>query len=189
MTEKLFGVDFGTGGCKATVIDKEGNICASAFEEYPSEHKHPGWSEQDPSLWIDAFVKTVKSCREQMKDGFDGLLALAVTASTHNAVLMDEAGKVIRPCIMWNDQRSGDQCNRLKAEYGSEIFRIGMQMPTPTWTLPQLLWVKEHEPESYAKVRRLMFTKDYVRSWVTGDFCTDVVDAQGSLLYDARKNV
>lgn len=189
MTEKLFGVDFGTGGCKATVIDKEGNICASAFEEYPSEHKHPGWSEQDPSLWIDAFVKTVKSCREQMKDGCDGLLALAVTASTHNAVLMDEAGKVIRPCIMWNDQRSGDQCNRLKAEYGSEIFRIGMQMPTPTWTLPQLLWVREHEPESYAKVRRLMFTKDYVRSWVTGDFCTDVVDAQGSLLYDARKNV
>ncbi|MBU5626055.1 xylulokinase [Oscillibacter sp. MSJ-2] len=185
--KKLFGVDFGTGGCKATVIDPEGNILASAFQEYPSEHMKPGWSEQDPALWIDAFVNTVQSCRQQMSDGFDGLLGLAVTASTHNAVLLDEQGQVIRRCIMWNDQRSGDQCRRLKEDHGSTIFEIGMQMPTPTWTLPQLMWVRENEPENYAKIRRLLFTKDYVRSYVTGDFCTDVVDAQGSLLYDARR--
>lgn len=185
--KKLFGVDFGTGGCKATVIDLEGNICATAFQEYPSEHLKPGWSEQDPALWIDAFINTVSACRKQMSDGFEGVLGLAVSASAHNAVLLDEQGEVIRRCIMWNDQRSGDQCRRLKEKHGEEIFAIGMQMPTPTWTLPQLMWVKEHEPEHYQKIHRLMFTKDYVRSWVTGDFCTDVVDAQGSLLYDARR--
>lgn len=183
---KLFGVDFGTGGCKATVIDLEGRICATAFREYPSEHQKQGWSEQDPALWIQAFIETVSECKEQMADGFDGVLGLAVTASTHNAVLIDESGAVIRRCIMWNDQRSGDQSNRLREEYGERIYEIGMQMPTPTWTLPQLMWVKEHEPDNYRKIHRLMFTKDYVRSWVTGDFCTDVVDAQGSLLYDAR---
>lgn len=185
--KKLFGVDFGTGGCKATVIDPDGNILASAFEEYPSEHLKPGWSEQDPALWIEAFNHTVRSCKEQMSDGFDGVLGLCISASTHNAVLVDEKGDVIRRCIMWNDQRSGDQCRRLKEQYGDTIFAIGMQMPTPTWTLPQLMWVRENEPEHYEKIHRLYFTKDYIRSYVTGDFCTDVVDAQGSLLYDARK--
>ena len=183
--DKLFGVDFGTGGCKATVINLEGEVCASAFREYPSEHQKPGWSEQDPSLWIQALAEVVKECEEKIPDGFDGVLGLAVTASTHNAVLLDENGAVIRRCIMWNDQRSGDQSNRLRERYGDRIFAVGMQMPTPTWTLSQLMWIKEHEPENYQRIDRLMFTKDYVRSWITGDFCTDVVDAQGSLLYDA----
>lgn len=185
--KKLFGIDFGTGGCKATVIDLEGNVCASDFQEYPSQHLKPGWSEQDPALWLEAFVHAVRACQSQMEDGFDGVLGMAVSASAHNAVLTDEKGEVIRPCIMWNDQRSGDQCRRLQAEHGQRIFDIAMAMPTPTWTLPQLMWIKENEPDNYARIHRLMFTKDYIRSWVTGDFCTDVVDAQGSLLFDARK--
>ncbi len=186
--EKLFGVDFGTGGCKATVIDTKGNILATAFEEYPSEHKKPGWSEQDPKLWMKAFIDTVKQCKEAMEDGFDGVLGLAVTASAHNAVLLDKEGNVIRRCIMWNDQRSSDQSKYLEEKHGEKIFEIAMAMPTPTWTMSQLLWVKDNEPENYDKIHRLMFTKDYIRSWITGDFVTDVVDAQGSLLYDARAN-
>lgn len=187
MRKKLLGIDLGTGGCKTTFIDLDGNICASSFKEYPSEHNKPGWSEQDPSLWINALVETLKDCESQMSDGFSGLLCLAVTASTHNAVLLDKHGDVIRSCIMWNDQRSGSQCDMLGRQYGDAIFRIGMQRPTPTWTLPQLMWVKENEPENFARIDKVMFTKDYVRSWLTGDFCTDVVDAQGSLLYDARE--
>ncbi len=186
MKKKLMGVDLGTGGCKTTVVDIDGNVCVSSFKEYPSEHFKPGWSEQNPALWIEALIDTVKDCRAGMNDGFSEILCLAVTASTHNAVLLDSGGNVIRRCIMWNDQRSGDQCERLKQRYDETIFRIGMQRPTPTWTLPQLMWIKENEPENYAKIDRLLFTKDYVRSWLTGDFCTDVVDAQGSLLYDAR---
>lgn len=184
--KKLLGVDLGTGGCKTTVIDLEGNICAAAFKEYPSEHIKLGWSEQDPSLWIDAVIETLNSCGKQMNDDFKGVLCMAVTASTHNAVLLDSHGEVVRRCIMWNDQRSSSQCDRLKKEHGETIFEIGMQMPTATWTLPQLMWIKENEPDNFARAHRLMFTKDYVRSWFTGDFCTDIVDAQGSLLYDAR---
>ena len=187
MRKKLLGIDLGTGGCKTTFIDLDGNICASSFKEYPSEHHRPGWSEQDPSLWINALLDTVKDCKSQMSDGFSGVICLAVTASTHNAVLLDKHGEVIRRCIMWNDQRSGSQCESLKQQYDETIFRIGMQRPTPTWTLPQLMWVRENEPENFARIDRIMFTKDYVRSWLTGDFCTDVVDAQGSLLYDARE--
>lgn len=185
--DKLLGIDFGTGGCKTVVIDLEGHILASAFLEYPSEHKKQGWSEQDPKLWLDAFTQTAGECKKQMKDGFLGLCSMAVTASAHNAVLLDKNGDVIRPCIMWNDQRSGTQCKFLAETYKEQIFQIGMQMPTPTWTLPQLMWIKENEPENYQRIHRLLFTKDYVRSFITGDFCTDVVDAQGSLLYDARK--
>lgn len=185
--KKLLGIDLGTGGCKTTFIDLSGKVLASAFKEYPSEHLKPGWSEQDPSLWTNAVAVTLRDCESQMNDGFAGLLCLAVTASTHNAVLIDKNGDVIRRCIMWNDQRSGDQCERLRKTHDDAIFRIGMQRPTPTWTLPQLMWVRDNEPENYARIDRLMFTKDYVRSWLTGDFCTDVVDAQGSLLFDARE--
>ncbi|MDR1019080.1 MAG: xylulokinase [Lachnospiraceae bacterium] len=184
--EKLFGVDFGTGGCKATVINLDGVVLASASNEYPSIYEKPGYSEQDPALWIEAFIDTVTRCKEQMDDGFDGLLGLAVSASTHNAVLVDKNKEVIRPCIMWNDQRSSEECKALE-EHSEMIFDIAMAMPTPTWTLPQLMWVKNNEPENFEKISEIYFTKDYVRSWVTGDYCTDIVDAQGSLLFDARK--
>jgi len=187
MSIKLIGVDLGTGGCKATVIDDTGKNLASAFKEYPSEHRFQGWSEQDPALWIDAFVCTVKQCAETM-GGFDGLKGIAFSASTHNAVLLDREGNLIRPAIMWNDQRSAQQCQKLIDAHGDLFFRVGMQIPTPTWTLPQLLWIKENEPENYRKIHRILFTKDYVRSFVTGDFCTDIVDAQGSLLFDAFRH-
>ena len=105
------------------MIDLEGNILASAFQEYPSEHKknQDGPSRTRP-FWIEAFINTVTACRTQMNDGFDGMLGLAVTASTHNAVLLDGNGQVIRHCIMWNDQRSGEQCRYLKEKHGGRDF-------------------------------------------------------------------
>lgn len=186
MKNKLFGIDFGTGGCKATIIDTSGNVLAKAFEEYPSIHLNTGWSEQDPSSWIEAFIKVIKTCREILGDDFTDILAISVTASTHNAVLLDEHNEVIRNTIMWNDQRSIDQSEKLKNDYGDMIFNIAMQMPSPTWTLPQLMWIKENEIENYKKIKKILFVKDYVRNFITGDFFTDIVDAQGSLLYDAK---
>ncbi len=186
MAKKLLGVDFGTGACKATVIDINGEVCATASKELPSIYLKPGWSEQEPKSWIDAFIVTVKSCIKQLKEGSEDIIGIGFSASTHNAVLLDKNGEVIRNTIMWNDQRSAEESNRLKEENGDLIFSIGMQMPTATWTLPQLLWINKNEPENFKNIHKLMFTKDYVRSFVTGDFCTDVVDAQGSLLFDAR---
>jgi xylulokinase len=148
MSVKLMGVDIGTGGCKSTVIDEFGNELASAFKEYPSKHRYQGWSEQDPLLWIDAFICTTKKCAKEL-GGFEGLKGIAFTASTHNAALLDDDNNLIRPVIMWNDQRSADQCKKLIDTHGDLFFRIGMQIPTPTWTLPQLMWIKENEPHHY----------------------------------------
>lgn len=187
MSFKLMGVDFGTGGCKATIIDTTGKVLGSASKEYITYYPHSGWSEQNTEDWITAFIDTVKACLQ--KSGIDSkeLAGLALTASTHNAVLVDKEGKVIRPCIMWTDQRSVKQTQWLREHYGQQIFAIGMQQVSPTWTLPQLLWIKENEPENYRRINKIYFTKDYIRSFLTGDWCTDHVDAQGSLLYDAKK--
>jgi xylulokinase len=186
MPAKLMGIDFGTGGCKITVIDEVGLVAGTAFTEYSTHYPHPGWSEQDPTDWISALARSVKLCLSQCEDQGQGLLALAITASTHNAVLVDSQGRVIRPCIMWTDQRSAQQVAWLSEKYGDSIFSIGMQWPSPTWTLPQLLWLKENEPANYQRIARIFFVKDYVRAVLTGDWCTDHIDAQGSLLYDAR---
>jgi xylulokinase len=169
-----------------TVIDATGSVMGSAYTEYATHYPHPGWSEQDPADWIEALFKTVKACLEQCSNKGRGLVSLSVTASTHNAVLTDNEGRIIRPCIMWTDQRSIDQTAWLNKHFGEQIFAIGMQYPSPTWTLPQLLWIKEREPEAYKRIAKISFVKDYVRGFLTGDWCTDHVDAQGSLLYDAR---
>lgn len=186
MLPELMGIDFGTGGCKVTVINAKGRVLGRAYTEYATHYPHPGWSEQNPADWIKVLLETVKACLEQCQNKGRGLVSLAVTASTHNAVLLDSDGRIIRPCIMWTDQRSIKQSDWLNKRFGEEIFYIGMQYPSPTWTLPQLLWIKENEPEAYAKIAKVCFVKDYVRGFLTGDWSTDHVDAQGSLLYDAR---
>lgn len=188
MKVKLLGIDFGTGGCKATVINSYGNILAKAFKEYPSIHLKSGWSEQEPSEWVNALFKVLEECKNILKSDFDDIKAISITASTHNAVLLDENNEVIRNTIMWNDQRSVKESEILKEKYGDIIFKIGMQMPSSTWTMPQLMWIRDNEPENYSKIRKLVFVKDYIRQFITGDFCTDIVDAQGSLLYDSRAN-
>lgn len=185
MSEKLMGIDFGTGGCKATVINLSGDVCATSFKEYPSIHNSLGWSEQNPKLWIEALMSTVMECKEVLNNDLSDVKGIAITASTHNAVLLDKEDNIIRNCIMWNDQRSGEQSNKLQKDFGDRIFQIGMQQPTATWTLPQLMWIKENEAENYSKIHKILFTKDYVRSYITGDSFTDIVDAQGSLLFDA----
>ncbi|MCD8349728.1 MAG: xylulokinase [Planctomycetaceae bacterium] len=188
MTKSLtLGVDIGTGGCKATVIDMEGHVVATAYEEMKSDHSHRGWSEQDPSDWISAFTNTVKECLRSPGLDAKNIAGIGFSASTHNAVLLGEKGEVLRPCIMWNDQRAAPQASRLAERYGKRIFEIAMQMPSAGWAMPQLLWVKENDPDNFGKIRRLLSTKDYVRGHVTGDYVTDLVDAQGTLLFDARK--
>ncbi len=188
MTKNLtLGVDIGTGGCKATVIDTEGRVVATAYEEIASDHRRTGWSEQNPADWIRAFVKTVRTCLGTPGLEAKNIAGVGFSASTHNAVLLGGDGEVLRPCIMWNDQRSAPQAKRLADQHGKRIFDIAMQMPSATWTMPQLLWVKENDPDSFGKIRRVLATKDYVRGYVTGDYATDLVDAQGTLLFDARK--
>ena len=155
----LLGIDFGTGGCKVTVIDAD---------------------------WYAAMCEALKKLRAEGVD-FSRIAALAFDGSTHNAVLMDAQMKPLRRTIMWTDQRSVRECAELKARAG-EIFETAWQMPTPTWTLPQLMWIQRNEPEITARTEHILFVKDYVRYLVTGVAVTDYIEAQGTLFFDMKNN-
>ncbi|MHB8770033.1 MAG: xylulokinase [Syntrophales bacterium] len=182
--ECLLGVDLGTGGCKLTLVDTLGAIICSSFTEYRTYYPRHGWSEQNPEDWYQTFLVTLaRLLRETGINGSD-IIALAVDGSTHNAVLTGKQGTILRPCIMWTDQRSVEQVRDLEKRRGPEIFRITYNKVNPTWTLPQLLWLRQNEPAVMDRVERIFFTKDYLRYRFTGTWGTDHIDAQGSLLFD-----
>lgn len=188
MSDKLLlGIDLGTGGCKITVIDVIGNIIAEFSEEYETYHPKPSYSEQNPSDWFLALTTCLTKIRKSKNIDLKNVKSIAVDGSTHNAVLLDRQMKVIRPTIMWTDQRSGDEVACLDKGWGAEIFGLTYHKVSPTWTLPQLLWVKNHEPDNFKKIHRIMFVKDYIRYLLTGSWETDFIDAQGTLLFDIGK--
>jgi len=184
MSELLLGIDIGTSGCKVTLIDREGRIVDSAFAEYHTLRPEPCWTEQDPEEWYRVACGLLRAMFARGDYRAEDIVALSLDGSTHNAVLADEEFRPLRPAIMWTDQRSARQATRLEAEAGKRIFAIGYQKPTPTWTLPQLVWIGENEPDVLRRTRRVLFTKDYVRYRLTGTWETDRIEAQGSLLYD-----
>ncbi|MBE6373207.1 MAG: xylulokinase [Lentisphaerae bacterium] len=182
----FLGIDFGTGGCKVTAISEDGVLQGEASTEYVTEFAHPGWSEQNPADWYAAMRASLKKLRDNGLD-FRKIRAVAFDGSTHNAVLLDEHMTPLRKTIMWTDQRSTEECAELKRERGEAIFRTAYQMPAPTWTLPQMMWLKRHEPEVLKKTKHVLFVKDYVRYLVTGHAATDYIEAQGTLFYDMAK--
>ena len=182
----FLGIDFGTGGCKVTAISETGALQGEASTEYVTEFAHPGWSEQKPADWYAAMCTSLKKLRDNGLD-FRKIRSVAFDGSTHNAVLLDENMTPIRKTIMWTDQRSTEECAFLKQECGKHIFETAYQMPAPTWTLPQMMWLKKHEPEALKKTKHVLFVKDYVRYLVTGHAATDYIEAQGTLFYDMAK--
>ena len=181
MKELLLGVDFGTGGCKASLTDLSGRLVAEASGEYPTSHPRQGWAEQNPSDWFAAMCAVL---RKMDPSQYGRVIAVGLDGYTHGAVLLDSAKRVIRPTIIWTDQRSIEECRLLKADHFPLVFSTGFQAPTPTWTLPQLLWLRNNEPENFGKIKHILFTKDYVRYLLTGEMGTDFIEAQGSLLWD-----
>ncbi len=185
--ELLLGIDFGTGGCKLSLITPRGEVVASFSKEYPTQHPRAGWAEQDAADWYPAMVECLKMVWTKTAITPDRIAALAIDGSTHNAVLLDGAMKPLRRVIMWTDQRSAPESEWLGANHGEQIFRLTHHRATPTWTLPQLRWLHEHEREILPATRHVLFVKDYVRYLLTEELCTDHVDAQGTLLYDVTR--
>ena len=179
----FLGIDFGTGGCKVTAISETGVPLGEAATEYVTEFARPGWSEQNPADWYAAMGASLKKLRADGLD-FRKIRAVSFDGSTHNAVLLDEHMAPVRKTIMWTDQRSTEECAALQRDCGEHIFRTAYQMPAPTWTLPQMMWLKNHEPEVLKRTRHVLFVKDYVRYLVTGHAATDYIEAQGTLFYD-----
>ena len=182
------GIDLGTGGCKIAVINVLGDIVAEASSEYPTRHPIPSYSEQNPEDWFSALIDCLKKIQKSENIDLKAICAISLDGSTHNAVLLDRQMQVIRPTIMWTDQRSTEEVNYLETGWGDEIFRISYQNVSTTWTLPQLLWIKYHEPENFEKIHRIMFVKDFIRYQLTGTWETDFIDAQGTMLFDVAKN-
>ena len=181
----LLGIDYGTGGCKVTAIGADGTFAGEASVEYATHHEHAGWSEQDPQDWWTSLAAALKKLAAKGVDLKD-VVSCALDGSTHNAVLLDGAHRPVRRTIMWTDQRSTAECEALKAGWGEKVFSTCGQMPAPTWTLPQMMWLRANEPEALEKTEHVLFVKDYVRYLLTGEAATDRIEAQGTLFYDIK---
>ncbi len=181
----LLGIDLGAGSLKSTVITGEGAVVANASAPVETLTPKPGHSEQDPAGWWAALVA---SLHELWAAGVDAqrIVALSLTAGAHTSVLEDTAGNVLRPAIMWNDARSGAQVVRGRAEAGDEILALSGNRISATWTLPQLMWLADEEPETHARIARLLPAKDWLRRKLDGSAATDLTDAWGIMLADAK---
>ncbi len=183
----FIGIDSSTTATKALLMNSEGQIVSVAASEYSFEIPHPLWTEQDPSLWWDA---TVKSVRQAMADsGIKGsqVQGIGLTGQMHGLVLLDEKGEVLRPSILWNDQRTGAQCDEIRTRLGkARLIQITGNDALTGFTAPKILWVQQNESEVWKRARYIMLPKDYVRYKLTGEFAIDRAGGAGTLLFDVK---
>jgi len=169
-------------------MDEMGQVLGVASNEYPYETPRPLWSEQDPALWWHA---TTESIRQVLaKTGVDAaaVKGIGMTGQMHGLVLLDEKGDVLRPAILWNDQRTGPQCDAIRLKLGREkLIQITGNDALTGFTAPKILWVQEHEPEIWKRARHILLPKDYVRYKLTGEFASDCADGAGTILFDLAK--
>jgi len=182
----LLGIDLGAGSLKATLIRADGSVAGEASHVVPTLTPHPGWSEQNPADWWAALVRAVPEAIAAAGGDAKQIAGIALSAGAHSQVLEDADGKVIRPAIMWNDQRSRIEVQELRDRADRRILDLGYNRCSTTWTLPQLLWVKKNEPAAAARTARVYLAKDWLRARLTGTFETDTIDALGTLMLDAR---
>lgn len=179
------GVDLGTSSVKLLLMDETGDIKSIVTREYPLYFPKPGWSEQNPEDWYTALIDGIKELTKAAdKSQIDGI---SFSGQMHGMVILDENDKVIRPAILWNDGRTQAECDYLNKEIGREIISgYTANMALTGFTAPKLLWVRKHEPENFAKIKKIMLPKDYIAYKLSGVHCTDVSDASGMLLFDVK---
>ncbi len=183
----LLGIDFGGGSSKATLIDTLGNIVAESTAEYPTYYPEGNGCEQAPQDWETALKDNISSLKIKSGVDFADILCIALDSATHTAVLCDKDKKPLRNAIHWTDSRSVKEAKMLNEKYGEEIFSLSLHRPATFWTLPQILWVKNNEPEVFSDIGSIFFEKDYVRYLLTDVFCTDYIEAEGSMLFDCNR--
>lgn len=184
----LLGVDFGGSSSKATLLREDGVVAATASREYPTYYPENGWAEQDAEDSYNAACANIRELLEKTGVAPEDVAALALDAATHTAVLLGEDDRPVRRAIYWTDTRASTEAAQLKSEMGSALMEECYNSVSSLWTLPQLMWLKKHEPETLRKTRKVLAVKDYVRYRMTGDYVTDTIEAMGFLLLDARKN-
>ncbi len=181
------GVDFGGGASKATLLDKSGKVIAVSTTEYPTIYGENGKAEQNPFDWYNAACQNIKNVIKGINA--NEIMCLCFDAATHTAVLMDENSNPVCNAVYWTDTRCIKEKQFLAENYGEKIFNISKHRVDTIWSLPEIMFVKNSFPEIYAKVKKVTFAKDFVRGLFTGDFVTDFIEAQGSMLFDFEKLV
>ncbi|MHC4216858.1 MAG: xylulokinase [Planctomycetota bacterium] len=184
----LLGIDVGTGGAKALLIDAAGEVVASATTDYPLSTPRPLWSEQDPHQWWEATATSIGAVLREAGVKPNQVTGVGLTGQMHGLVALDAAGEVLRPAILWNDQRCAAECETIYRELGADNVLARAGKPAlASFSAPKILWVREHEPEVFAAIAKVLLPKDYVRYRLTGAFQSDVADASGTLLFDVAR--
>ena len=184
----LLGIDIGTSGTKTILMDETGTVLARALEEYPLYSPRPQWSEQNPLDWWNATVTTVRRVLAQSGIAAQEIKGIGLSGQMHGSVFVDENKQVLRHALLWNDQRTQAQCDWITHTVGKDKIVDLISNPVLTgFTAPKIIWLRNHEPETYARVKKVLLPKDYVRLMLTGEYATEVSDASGTALFNVKK--
>ena len=181
----VIGVDLGTSGTKTVLFDEKGTVIASMTIEYPMYQPKNGYAEQDPADWYNAAVNTIKGVIAKSGVSKEDIVGVGLSGQMHGLVMLDENNEVIRKSIIWCDQRTAAEVEEMNEKVGREkLIEITANPALTGWTAAKILWVKNNEPENYAKCRHILLPKDYIRFMLTGEYATEVSDASGMQLLD-----
>jgi len=181
----VLGLDVSTTATKAILISPDGSVVGVASSEYDFESPQPLWAEQDPGLWWTAAQESIQTVLRETETTADDIVAIGAAGQMHGLVLLDENEDVVRPAILWNDGRTSEQCAAIHEIVGRDRFiEITGNVALTGFTAPKLLWVREHEPENWARARHMLLPKDYVRLKLTCEHALDVADGAGTVLFD-----
>lgn len=181
----LIGIDIGTSSTKTVLFDENYNVVSSASQEYPLYQPQNGWAEQKPEDWYNAVMDTLKRVIKESGVPSESILGIGLSGQMHGLVMLDENNEVIRPAIIWCDQRTAKECEEITERVGAKrLIEITANPALTGFTASKILWVRNNEPENYARCRHILLPKDYIRFMLTGEFATEVSDASGMQLLD-----
>jgi xylulokinase len=182
----VLGMDVGTSSGKVCALDAQGHFLGMESESYPTLVPQPAWAEQDPALWLPALGHACRRLLVRLGIGPSDVRALAITSAAHVGVLLDDALEPVRPSLLWHDQRSQAEARALAETAGEEVFALGNNWPTATWTLSHLAWIRRHDADAWKRMRHLLLSKDYVAFQMTGRMISDPAAAVSALLFDVH---
>lgn len=182
----LIGIDVGTSGTKTVLFDEQMNVVSSAMREYPLSQPQNGWAEQNPADWYNAVIETLKEVISGINS--EDIKGIGLSGQMHGLVMLDEDNQVIRPSIIWCDQRTQKECDEITELVGKErLIEITANPALTGFTASKILWVRNNEPENYKRCKHILLPKDYIRFMLTGEYATEVSDASGMQLLDVPK--
>lgn len=183
----VLGIDLGTSSLKGLLVNKSGKIIDSKTSNYTIINPKPGYSEQNPDHWIEAFKHVIDQLNQSVDDFSKKLVGISFSGQMHSLVLLGQDNKVVRNSILWNDTRTTVECKEIMQDFGDELLSITKNIALEGFTLPKILWVQKNEPENWQKTRHVLLPKDYLRYWCDGQLNMDYSDAAGTLLLDLEK--